>query len=333
MKTITINDNDQLVYCGYCKSPVDEKEQEKLVDMSYVHENCQQSVASYQKHRLTSVLAEQDIIFVHDLETMLDELLPFIDNNSTKDSFNSFFDPTPFLATTGFQIRDRRIVYLNLTNKSLRNLPESIKLLSEMQTLDLANNELDNLPKGISKLVSLRSLNVANNTLTKLPSALGNLPNLKFLDITHNQLTLTRVLAQKLKKQHCIVVSSPMSPNLTNLLPTIRGFNQIEGPFLGYAAISSQQYPLCKLLFQHAETGQITKDDILRLQFDFNPIVRIIGLCCFARTTSTKKARKKWLQHFFDDPTVILTQFGCIVSRITIGIVAKLLVNKPKDFL
>ena len=55
--------------------------------------------------------------------------------------------------------------------------------------LDLCDNKIKEIPEAIQNLINLQKLLVGNNLLTELPEALGNLCDLDELDANHNQLT------------------------------------------------------------------------------------------------------------------------------------------------
>ena len=81
------------------------------------------------------------------------------------------------------------IIMLNLCDKGLNYLPESIAQLKFLQTLDLRNNNLTELPESIGKLEILEELILHDNALRSIPESIGTLKNLGILHLDNNDLT------------------------------------------------------------------------------------------------------------------------------------------------
>ena len=105
------------------------------------------------------------------------------------------------------------VVYLNLENNQLTDLPTEMNKLKKLTTLNLGHNQLTDLPIEITNLENLTDLNLWGNQLTqealkiiatihnltdldlicnqltKLPTEIGNLANLTTLNLNCNQLT------------------------------------------------------------------------------------------------------------------------------------------------
>jgi hypothetical protein len=78
-------------------------------------------------------------------------------------------------------IQKNHIVEMNLANFKLKNLPVSIKKLTELHSLNLMDNKIKSLPATFNELEKLENLNLNNNRFTSLPGVIGLLPNLKNL--------------------------------------------------------------------------------------------------------------------------------------------------------
>jgi len=91
----------------------------------------------------------------------------------------------PIFSTSysGYKFESGRIIKLNLSEKSLKSLPESIGSLSSLEELDLSINWLTELPEEMGKLSSLKKLNLKDNKLTSHPDWLKKLPLLEHLEI------------------------------------------------------------------------------------------------------------------------------------------------------
>ncbi|WP_395733907.1 COR domain-containing protein [Prosthecobacter sp.] len=86
---------------------------------------------------------------------------------------------------------------LDLSSIGLTSLPESLRQLTGLKTLNLHNNKLSTLPEWLGRLTELQALLLAGNYLTTLPETLSQLVGLKSLDLNKNQLNaLPEWLAQ-----------------------------------------------------------------------------------------------------------------------------------------
>lgn len=92
------------------------------------------------------------------------------------------------ILTSDYEIKRNQIVKLNISNKSISVLPESICNLTTLKDLNLNFNNLKKLPNLIWELKSLVSLKAIDNNLEFLPESIKNLENLEFLDLRFNQL-------------------------------------------------------------------------------------------------------------------------------------------------
>jgi len=81
------------------------------------------------------------------------------------------------------------VIKLNLYDKGLNYLPESISQLKFLQILDLRNNNLTELPESIGNLEFLEELILHDNALKSVPESIGNLKNLVVLHLDNNELT------------------------------------------------------------------------------------------------------------------------------------------------
>jgi Leucine-rich repeat (LRR) protein len=77
---------------------------------------------------------------------------------------------------------------LDLSNKGLTRIPESIGELKNLKELVLSVNKLEKLPESFGKLTNLQKLGLSTNQLTSLPESIGNLTNLKELNLSSNPL-------------------------------------------------------------------------------------------------------------------------------------------------
>ncbi|XP_003699547.2 uncharacterized protein LOC100879060 [Megachile rotundata] len=80
------------------------------------------------------------------------------------------------------------LVYLDLSDNRLNDLPNSMNILKNLTHLSLMSNEFLYLPNVVCELISLKTLKANNNSLREVPSNLENLSKLKELDLSFNLL-------------------------------------------------------------------------------------------------------------------------------------------------
>jgi len=71
----------------------------------------------------------------------------------------------------------------------VEEIPESINLLQNLQSLSLTDGRIDSIPNSIGDLVNLKSLSLDNNKIRKIPKTIGNLINLQAFTICRNPIT------------------------------------------------------------------------------------------------------------------------------------------------
>jgi internalin A len=84
---------------------------------------------------------------------------------------------------------DGHAIRLDLSNKSLSQLPSEIGQLTSLQQLFLGSNELSQLPSEIGQLTSLQQLYLSNNRLNQLPPEIGQLTSLQQFTLFNNELS------------------------------------------------------------------------------------------------------------------------------------------------
>jgi Leucine-rich repeat (LRR) protein len=88
---------------------------------------------------------------------------------------------------------------LDLGNKKLTELPESIGHLKQLKSLNLFSNQLTELPSEIWQLTNLTELCLRDNYIIKLPPEISFLTKLTILDLRNNMLTELPLEIGKLK--------------------------------------------------------------------------------------------------------------------------------------
>lgn len=77
---------------------------------------------------------------------------------------------------------------LNISEATLKVLPNEISNLNNLQTILLYGNELETLPPSIGQLEKLKVLDVSRNKLRSLPVEIANLVNLAAINLSANEL-------------------------------------------------------------------------------------------------------------------------------------------------
>ncbi len=78
--------------------------------------------------------------------------------------------------------------YLILSNNKIKEIPDSIGLLTNLFELDLRNNEIKKIHNSISLLTNLIKLTLDNNKIEKIPDSIGNLTNLIRFTLNNNKI-------------------------------------------------------------------------------------------------------------------------------------------------
>ncbi|HON18068.1 MAG TPA: leucine-rich repeat domain-containing protein [Salinivirgaceae bacterium] len=82
-----------------------------------------------------------------------------------------------------------RLTRLDLSNREIREIPNEVGELIDLEHLDLSYNYIERIPPEIGKLTNLKSLLLLKNEIRQIPPEIGNLKNLVLLDISHNRFT------------------------------------------------------------------------------------------------------------------------------------------------
>lgn len=84
---------------------------------------------------------------------------------------------------------EEEIRELNLSKKHLVIIPEEIKYLIGLESIDLSGNNLTSLPKELGQLNTVNTLDLSNNNFTSIPDEIIKLKALTNLDLSGNKLT------------------------------------------------------------------------------------------------------------------------------------------------
>jgi Leucine-rich repeat (LRR) protein len=78
---------------------------------------------------------------------------------------------------------------LDLSGQKLKEVPEGVYLLKNLNALDLSGNKLKALPERLQELKYMQEFRASRNKLTEMPKALCRFIHLKRLDLSRNALT------------------------------------------------------------------------------------------------------------------------------------------------
>lgn len=93
------------------------------------------------------------------------------------------------------------VVYrLDLSGKKLKELPEELRQLKNLNALDLSGNKLRTVPDWLGELTNLQELRISRNKLVEWPRAICALTHLKRLDLSRNALVAVPKCMGKLKE-------------------------------------------------------------------------------------------------------------------------------------
>ncbi len=81
-----------------------------------------------------------------------------------------------------------KVIVLDLGEKDLKSLPESLQRFVNLQKISLYENQLKTLPEWIGDFPRLQWIDVYSNALKTLPASLSKLQHLWYLDVGDNQL-------------------------------------------------------------------------------------------------------------------------------------------------
>lgn len=80
------------------------------------------------------------------------------------------------------------LITLDLRNSSITEIPESIRMLTNIKEIIISNTGLNEIPEYISSLNGLEILNISGTNIESIPDSVVNLVNLEFLLLRNNQL-------------------------------------------------------------------------------------------------------------------------------------------------
>lgn len=143
---------------------------------------------------------------------------------------------------------------LDLSNIGLEEIPNDIRFLTHLKSLQLADNQISSNFQFLSQIPQLSKLNLAGNQLSNLPQTLSQLKQLKQLDLSYNELNESSFLILRqfklewlsLEHNKIKVLTQPLS-QLKQLVHLNLGRNKIESG----VEVLSQLSTLQQLFLNH----------------------------------------------------------------------------------
>lgn len=83
-----------------------------------------------------------------------------------------------------------QVYRLDLSGQKLKEVPEGVFQLKNLNALDLSNNKLKELPERLQELRYLQEFRASRNKLTEMPKSFCRLTHLKRLDLSRNALSV-----------------------------------------------------------------------------------------------------------------------------------------------
>jgi hypothetical protein len=121
-----------------------------------------------------------------DLKKLFSIDQPTFDFFNTNELFMSHLSINELPSTIGLL---RNLETLYLIDCGITSLPKEIRYLTKLKNLFLYDNKLTNLPNEICLLTNLKFISLSFNNLTSLPDCLDNLTKLSELEIVGNQIS------------------------------------------------------------------------------------------------------------------------------------------------
>ena len=118
------------------------------------------------------------------------------------------------------------LLILNLSNNKLSDLPDSMKNLSALRNLDIRRNGFKTLPEVVLSL-SLRSLNASGNELTTIP-LLEGLDDLRVLDVSSNALRDVEIFLPLQNELRTLNLSSNLIKEISGFLPCLGSLERLN---------------------------------------------------------------------------------------------------------
>jgi Leucine-rich repeat (LRR) protein len=128
---------------------------------------------------------------------------------------------------------------LDLSGTKLKEVPEEVRQLRNLNALDLGNNKIKRLPDWFGELTYMQDLRLARNKLTEVPASICSMDHLKRLDMSRNALRSLPACMGKLVE---LVSLDLWSNDLSDFPEELSGMRSLR--FLDLRAIQFEQHEM-----------------------------------------------------------------------------------------
>lgn len=108
-----------------------------------------------------------------------------------------------------------KIQKIDISNNSISNIPEILKLFPNLTYLNLSGNKIQNI-SSLSNLKNLEILILSNNQILNISDNLYSLKKLHILDLSYNRLIVNSALIKSFKYNLCLISLSLKGNTLYN---------------------------------------------------------------------------------------------------------------------
>jgi hypothetical protein len=147
-------------------------------------------------------------------------------------------------------------------------VPDALRELANLTTLNLCQNKLTELPESFGKLKELTTLDLGGNPLSAVPDVLLKLTNLTTLDLTYTKITDLRPLLELRKLEYLSVWGSGV--DLPEELKLSREAQKILA-FVRESQGAKTELPLCGIKLLLLGQGRVGKSHVRQRLFGEDP--------------------------------------------------------------
>ncbi|MEG3971581.1 leucine-rich repeat domain-containing protein [Microcoleus sp. T2B6] len=117
---------------------------------------------------------------------------------------------------------------LKLIINQLRTLPEELRSLLNLRSIDLSGNRFGKMPELLLEMKQLESLNLVSIGLTEIPDAIGQLSNLTELNLSNNQITSIPEFIGKLSNLTQLDLSNNHITSIPEVIGKLSNLTQLD---------------------------------------------------------------------------------------------------------
>ncbi|XP_019620778.1 PREDICTED: uncharacterized protein LOC109467275 [Branchiostoma belcheri] len=128
---------------------------------------------------------------------------------------------------------------LNLSNKSLTEIPPAVFRIEEVEILDVSDNPLGSIPAGIATLSNLKEMRVAGCPITEISGSVQECKYLSKIDFSRNPLIATVTLPATLKRLRYLEYVALRSCSLKSLPNNLTHLETVQTIDLSKNALST----------------------------------------------------------------------------------------------